>query len=218
MTINYRLGPLGFLALSALDHESPDHVSGNYGLLDMIAALRWVQNNVGGFGGDPGNVTYLRSVRRSLWRQRNDGFSAGARTVPARHCRELPHVRHGGSDVRVLAQAEEGGAKFVATVGATELSDLRMIPEHRILLAIDERQRRRVQAPDPTWTGMCFRMTFPEMIAAHKTNGAGAYAQPVRRRGDRLSASHDARWLSGPRAATASARRADAIAQTLQRG
>ena len=78
VTINYRLGPLGFLALSALDHESPDHVSGNYGLLDMIAALRWVQNNVGGFGGDPGNVTIF-------------GQSAGAFGVNAMMASPLAH-------------------------------------------------------------------------------------------------------------------------------
>ena len=57
VTLNYRLGPLGFLALPALNNESPDHVSGNSGLLDMIAALRWVQDNIAAFGGDPQNVT-----------------------------------------------------------------------------------------------------------------------------------------------------------------
>ncbi len=57
VTINYRLGPFGFLAHPALSAESPDHVSGNYGLLDQIAALRWVQRNIAAFGGDPGNVT-----------------------------------------------------------------------------------------------------------------------------------------------------------------
>jgi para-nitrobenzyl esterase len=57
VTINYRLGPLGFLALPALSAESGEGVSGNYGLLDQIAALQWVQKNIAGFGGDPTNVT-----------------------------------------------------------------------------------------------------------------------------------------------------------------
>jgi para-nitrobenzyl esterase len=57
VTINYRLGPFGFMAHAALSAESPEHVSGNYGLLDQIEALRWVQRNIGAFGGDPGNVT-----------------------------------------------------------------------------------------------------------------------------------------------------------------
>jgi len=57
VSINYRLGILGYMAHPALSAESPDHVSGNYGLLDQIEALRWVKRNIGAFGGDPGNVT-----------------------------------------------------------------------------------------------------------------------------------------------------------------
>jgi len=57
VTINYRMGILGFLAHPALSAESRRNVSGNYGLLDQIAALRWVKNNIAAFGGDPGNVT-----------------------------------------------------------------------------------------------------------------------------------------------------------------
>ena len=68
VTLNYRLGPLGFLAHPQLDQESAHHTSGNYGLLDQIAALRWVQRNIAFFGGDPGNVTLF-------------GQSAGSRSV-----------------------------------------------------------------------------------------------------------------------------------------
>jgi len=57
VTFNYRLGPLGFLAHPALSRESPQRVSGNYGLLDQIAALRWVRDNITAFGGNPSNVT-----------------------------------------------------------------------------------------------------------------------------------------------------------------
>jgi len=57
VTINYRMGILGFLAHPALSAESRRNVSGNYGLLDQIAALRWVKNNIAAFGGDAGNVT-----------------------------------------------------------------------------------------------------------------------------------------------------------------
>ena len=57
VTINYRLGPFGFMAHPALSAESPGHVSGNYGLLDQIAALKWVHRNISAFGGDPKNVT-----------------------------------------------------------------------------------------------------------------------------------------------------------------
>src|SRR5581483_4835954 len=57
VTINYRLGVLGWLAHPELSAESPDAISGNYGLLDQIQALRWVRQNIGAFGGDPANVT-----------------------------------------------------------------------------------------------------------------------------------------------------------------
>lgn len=57
VAINYRLGPFGFLAHPALSAESPQNLSGNYGLLDQIAALEWVQRNIAAFGGDPDNVT-----------------------------------------------------------------------------------------------------------------------------------------------------------------
>jgi para-nitrobenzyl esterase len=57
VSINYRLGALGWLAHPELSAESPDGVSGNYGLLDQIEGLRWVQHNIGSFGGDPSNVT-----------------------------------------------------------------------------------------------------------------------------------------------------------------
>ena len=57
VTINYRLGVFGFFTHPALSGESENRVSGNYGILDMIAALKWVKENIAAFGGDPGNVT-----------------------------------------------------------------------------------------------------------------------------------------------------------------
>lgn len=57
VSINYRLGALGYLAHPQLSGESDDRVSGNYGLLDQIEALRWVRDNIAAFGGDPDNVT-----------------------------------------------------------------------------------------------------------------------------------------------------------------
>lgn len=68
--INYRLGPLGFLAHPELAEESPEGLTGNYGLLDQIAALKWVQRNIAAFGGDPSRVTIF-------------GESAGGMSVSA---------------------------------------------------------------------------------------------------------------------------------------
>lgn len=59
VSANYRLGPLGFLALPALTEESKHHSSGNYGLLDQLQALRWVRENISRFGGDPERVTVM---------------------------------------------------------------------------------------------------------------------------------------------------------------
>jgi len=66
VTINYRLGVLGYLAHSELSAESPDHISGNYGLLDQMAALRWVKHNIRSFGGDPHRVTIFGASSGSL--------------------------------------------------------------------------------------------------------------------------------------------------------
>ena len=68
VSINYRLGIFGFLAHPQLSQESPHRSSGNYGLLDQIAALRWVQENIKAFGGNPGKVTVF-------------GQSAGATSI-----------------------------------------------------------------------------------------------------------------------------------------
>jgi len=57
VSINYRLGRLGFFAFPALSREKPNEMKGNYGYMDQIAALKWVQQNIAAFGGDPGNVT-----------------------------------------------------------------------------------------------------------------------------------------------------------------
>jgi len=91
VTINYRLGPLGYLAHPLLSKESGRGVSGNYGMLDQIAALRWVQRNIAAFGGDPGRVTIF-------------GESAGAVSV----CRLMISPLAKGLFHRAIAQS--GGA------------------------------------------------------------------------------------------------------------
>ncbi|MBK7154726.1 MAG: carboxylesterase family protein [Sandaracinaceae bacterium] len=74
VSMNYRLGALGFLSHPALTDESADSISGNYGLLDQVAALEWVRDNIRAFGGDPERVTIA-------------GQSAGGISVCARGCR-----------------------------------------------------------------------------------------------------------------------------------
>ena len=84
VSINYRLGILGFLAHPALSAENPDGISGNYGMLDQIAALKWVRDNIEAFGGDPDNITIFgqsagaMSVRNLLCSPMTEGMIAKA--------------------------------------------------------------------------------------------------------------------------------------------
>ena len=113
VTINYRLGELGFLAHAALAAESPTGASGNYGLLDQQAALGWVRRNIRAFGGDPDNVTIF-------------GESAGGLSVHSQLASPLAAglfhkaIVESGAYSLVqpsLATAEASGATFAASVG-----------------------------------------------------------------------------------------------------
>jgi len=68
VSLNYRLGPFGFFSHPALTRESPHHASGNQGILDQIAALKWVRDNIATFGGDPHNVTIFGESAARLTR------------------------------------------------------------------------------------------------------------------------------------------------------
>ena len=127
VSINYRLGILGYLAHPELSRESPDEISGNYGLMDQMAALRWVQRNIAAFGGDPANVTIagesagalsvmylMASPEAGGLFQRAIAQSAYMITAP-----ELKQARHG------LPSAEDAGAQIMTTLGAKDLADLR---------------------------------------------------------------------------------------------
>ncbi len=126
VTINYRLGVFGFLAHPELSAESPESSSGNYGLLDQIAALHWVQRNIAAFGGDPGRVTV-------------GGQSAGAGSVHlltasplARGSFRAAITQSGAWDRRrllpTLQEAEIVGQRFAAAGGAVTAEELRALP------------------------------------------------------------------------------------------
>jgi para-nitrobenzyl esterase len=99
VTINYRLGPLGFLALPELSAESGDGLSGDYGLMDQQAALRWVRDNVAAFGGDPLQVTIADESAGgvAVCAQLALPSSAGlfARAIPASSGRSVPAMSRG---------------------------------------------------------------------------------------------------------------------------
>lgn len=124
VTFNYRLGMFGFLAHPELAAESPDGVSGNYGLLDQIAALQWVRDNIAGFGGDPGNVTIFgesaggEAVLNLMTSPRARGlFHRAIAQSPSDSARWL-HLRRPALDFR---PAEEAGSIFATlAVGDVE--------------------------------------------------------------------------------------------------
>lgn len=129
VTINYRLGALGFLAHPELTAESKEHASGNYAILDQIQALRWVQENIRAFGGDPRTVTIF-------------GESAGSWAVNALVASPLAkglfHRAIGESGawfvpMRTLREAEEGGTAFAKRVQAGSLAALRALPAEQIV-------------------------------------------------------------------------------------
>ena len=134
VTVAYRVGALGFLAHPELTRESPNHSSGNYGLMDQIAALEWVKRNIASFGGDPNRVTIA-------------GQSAGAMSVSilmaSPRAKGLFHRAIGQSGgffepvqlapSYLLANAERDGEAFAKSLGAPSLAALRKLPAAHIL-------------------------------------------------------------------------------------
>jgi len=127
VSMNYRLGVFGFLAHPDLTKEASSHASGNYGLLDQIAALQWVKKNIAAFGGDPDNVTIF-------------GESAGSLSVSVLMASPLAKglfekaIGESGAYLagpsgplvpKRLAAAEAQGQKFAQALGADSLAALR---------------------------------------------------------------------------------------------
>ena len=127
VTINYRLGVLGYLAHPALSAESPERTSGNYGLLDQIAALHWVKRNIAAFGGDPANVTVAGesagalSVMYLLASPPADGLFARAIAQSA-YMISMPSLR---AQRFGMEPAEATGVRIAAAAGASDLAALR---------------------------------------------------------------------------------------------
>lgn len=135
VSFNYRLGVFGFLSHPDLTKESGHNASGNYGLLDQVAALQWVQKNVAAFGGDPHKVTIF-------------GESAGSFSVSALMASPLAQglfqraIGESGAYLGVsalpakpLAQTEETGRKLAETLAAPSIEALRAKPADEVLQA-----------------------------------------------------------------------------------
>jgi para-nitrobenzyl esterase len=138
VTVNYRLGVFGFMAHPALDAESPEHASGNYGLLDQTAALQWVKANIAAFGGDPAQVTIA-------------GESAGSMSVSGHMASKLSRglfaraIGESGAMFATLhprdrAAAEAQAQRFAAEIGKRSIAELRAMPARELLEATRNRK------------------------------------------------------------------------------
>ncbi|MBX3564039.1 MAG: carboxylesterase/lipase family protein [Sphingomonas sp.] len=129
VSINYRLGIFGYFAHRELSAESPDGVSGNYGLLDQIAALRWVKANIASFGGDAGKVTIAGesagglAILHLLAAPQARGLFARA-IVQSASLMNIPELK---TDRFGLPSAEATGDRLTVAMGARSLADLRAI-------------------------------------------------------------------------------------------
>ena len=131
VSINYRLGIFGFFSHPDLTKQSAHHASGNYGLLDQVAALRWVQKNIAAFGGDPQRVTIAGesagsiSVSALMASPLSKGLIAGAIGESGALISTLPP--------HALAETEQNGMKFAETAGATSIAGLRALTAEKIM-------------------------------------------------------------------------------------
>ena len=162
VSFNYRVGVLGFLAHPQLNAESPEGVSGNYGLLDQIAALRWVQRNIAAFGGDASRVTLF-------------GVSAGSASVAL--LLTSPHARGlfqrailqspgTGRSLATLEQACEAGAHLGPDVAALRQWSAQQVFEHTSVLSPKVRSLTRPRVLRPIRDGWCLPEDEPQAFRA----------------------------------------------------
>jgi para-nitrobenzyl esterase len=125
VTVDYRLGKLGFFAPTALAEEAAknDEPVGNYGIMDQIAALKWISENIATFGGDPNNVTIFgESAAKGLFHR---AIAESAQQTPLRGQTE---ERYG------LPPAQELDEKYIASLGVEDLREMRALPADKLVM------------------------------------------------------------------------------------
>ncbi|MBO2011336.1 carboxylesterase/lipase family protein [Hymenobacter negativus] len=152
VTVNYRLGVFGFFTHPALTQESPHHASGNYGLLDQQAALRWVQQNIAAFGGDPAQVTIGGESAGSVSVSAQLA-SPGSRNTFQRAIGESGSLLSADRGPAPLAEGEQAGVAFAAQLGAASLDALRALPAQQLLEAAGKPEAPRFR---PVIDGLLF--------------------------------------------------------------
>jgi para-nitrobenzyl esterase len=160
VTINYRLGVFGFLATADLAREA-NGAAGNYGLLDQVAALQWVKENIKNFGGDPGNVTIF-------------GESAGSFAVSTLMASPVARglfqkaigesgSAFGGLGYEALEVREKADAAWVDSLGVKSLAELRALPTDKIL---DATKKKGMIGFTPVIDGKLLVEPIPDTYAA----------------------------------------------------
>ena len=138
VSIAYRVGPLGFLATPELSAESPNHVSGNYGLLDQIAGLKWVKKNIAAFGGNPGKVTIFGesaggiSVSMLCASPLAKGLFEGAISDSGGSFGPPRRTTYPGENMKTLAEAQREGEAYLKSAGVSSIAELRKIPADKL--------------------------------------------------------------------------------------
>jgi len=169
VTFNYRLGLLGFLAHPALSAESEHGVSGNYGMLDQIAALKWVRANIAQFGGDPDHITLMgqsagaMSVQTLVTSPFSKDLVAGAIIQSGGGLTDGPLL--GGTP---LAVAEASGKELMEWAGYETLEQMRAAPPEE-LLTIPMRymmEKKQYLMLSPVVDGYAYPETFQEAAGA----------------------------------------------------
>jgi para-nitrobenzyl esterase len=178
VTFNYRLGVFGLLAHPELTKESPHHASGNYFLMDQLAALKWVQKNIATFGGDPRRVTIFGQSAGSM---------SGALLLTSPLAKDLfvGVVGSSGSFSErnlTLHEAEQQGAQLGQKIGATTLSALRAMPADRLLQSSDRELRPVVDGyvvpEDPYAVFARGKQINVPVLLGSNANERGNYPQP----------------------------------------
>jgi len=162
VSINYRVGIFGFFSHPELSRESGHHASGNYGLMDQLAALEWVRKNIPAFGGDPEKLTVA-------------GQSAGSMSVNCLVASPLAKglfIRAIGESgafftknrgLATLSDAEKQGAKIAGTLGDGSLASLRKIPAAVLL-------QKAKESFSPIIDGYVLPASIAELFASGKEN------------------------------------------------
>lgn len=188
VTINYRLGVFGFLAYPELTAESEHHSSGDYGLLDQIAALQWVKSNIRAFGGNPNDVT--------VWGQSAGAMSVGALLVSpvAKGWFERAMADSGVGSASLhlpdLKAAEQQGQRFADAHHAADLKALRAIPAAALLPGPTEHLRFMpvidgwVLPGAPSALNKTAAGSDVPVIAGYQANDSMLFTRPIRSKAD----------------------------------